>query len=73
MEINLDRPRRVRNTIAYWLVLFAVALLLALLMVRFTGSVLIAVALSGGMLAYMLLVAAAASKNMGQKPGGRLD
>lgn len=74
MEINLDRPRRVRTTIIYWMVVLAVAGLLAALMARFTGSILVAVLLSGGMLAYMLIAAAITSKNLERHPGdGRLD
>jgi Na+-translocating ferredoxin:NAD+ oxidoreductase RnfA subunit len=74
MDINLDRPRRVRNNVAYWCVLLGVAALLTFLMERFTGSILIALGLSCGMLAYMLIMAAIASKNMHNSPGdGRLD
>ncbi len=74
MEMNLDRGRRVRGTIGYWLALLAVGAILALLLERFTGSKLIAIALAGGMLLYMLIASAIASKNLSQAPGdGRLD
>lgn len=74
MEINLDRPRRVRSTVAFWLFLLAVAGLLAFLLMRFTGSKWIAFGLAGGMLLYMLIAGAVTSKHLSQNPGdGRLD
>ena len=73
LEMNLDRPRRVRAAITYWVFLLAVAALLAFLMLRFTGSKVIAFSLSGGMLAYMLFMSAVTSKNLSKGGGGRLD
>jgi hypothetical protein len=55
MNIHLDRPRRVRATLMFWLFLIAVAGLLALLLMRFTGSKLVAFGMAGGMLLYMLM------------------
>jgi len=74
MEINFDRGKRIRGTIFYWILLIGVAILLTVMMHRFTGSILVALGLSGGMLAYMLIMAAIASKNLSRPPGdGRLD
>ena len=74
MDMNLDRGRRVRSTALYWLILLGVGALLALLLMQFTGSKLIAFGLSGGMLIYMLIAAAITSKSLDQSPGdGRLN
>ncbi len=74
MDINLDRPRRIRTTLLYWLTLLAVGALLAFLMYRFTGSMLIAIGLAGGMLLYMIIASTITAKNLRQNPGdGRLD
>jgi FtsH-binding integral membrane protein len=74
MEINLDRPRRVRATLTFWLFLLVVAGLLGFLLMQFTGSKLIAFGLAGGMLLYMLIAGAVTSRHLSQNPNdGRLD
>lgn len=74
MEINLDRPRRVFHTVSFWLFFIAMAGLLAFLLMRFTGSKLVAFGLAGGMLLYMLIAGAVTSKHLSGNPGdGRLD
>ncbi len=74
MEINLDRPHRVRTTVAYWIVLLSVGCLLAWMLMRFTGSKLVAIGLAGGMLLYMVIASAITSRHLSQQPGdGRLD
>lgn len=64
MEINLDRPRRLRSLILYTICLLGVGSLFAWLLTRFTGSRLIGFGLAFGMLAYMLIVARSASRNL---------
>lgn len=74
MELNMDRARRVRSTLLYWLLLLGAGALLGYLMLQFTGSKLIAFGLAGGMLLYMLLASAVTSKHLSETPGdGRLD
>lgn len=71
MTINLDRGRRVRATLAFWLFFIAVAALLAFLLMRFTGSKLVAFGLAGGMLLYMLIAGALTSKHLSQDSSDR--
>lgn len=74
MSINVDRSRRVRATLTFWLFFVAVAALLAFLLMRFTGSKLVAFGLAGGMLLYMLIAGALTSKNLSQdSTDGRFD
>jgi small neutral amino acid transporter SnatA (MarC family) len=74
MNINLDRPRRVRATLTFWLFFLAVAGLLAFLLMKFTGSKMVAFGLAGGMLLYMLIAAALTSKSLSQDSSdGRFD
>lgn len=74
MNINLDRSRRVRATLMFWLFLLAVAALLAFLLMRFTGSKVVAFGLAGGMLLYMLIAGALTSKHLSQDSSdGRFD
>jgi FtsH-binding integral membrane protein len=74
MDINLDRPRRLRATLTFWLFFLAIAGLLVFLLMRFTGSKLVAFGLAGGMLLYMLIAGAVTSKHLSRNPGdGRLD
>ena len=64
MEINLDRPRRVRSLILYTICILAVGTLFGWLLMSFTGSRLIGFGLAFGMLAYMLLMARWTSRNL---------
>ena len=64
MEINLDRPSRVRGAILYVALLLAVGGGFAWLLMRFTGSKLIAFGLAGGMLAYMLVASFWTARNL---------
>lgn len=74
MEINLDRSHRVWSTLTFWLFFLAMAGLLAFLLMKFTGSKLVAFGLAGGMVLYMLIAGAVTSKHMSRNPGdGRLD
>ena len=74
MDMNLDRPQRVRSTVMYWLLLLGVDALLAFLLMQFTGSKLVAFGLAGGMLLYMVIAGAITYKSLDQSPGdGRLD
>ncbi|GEM_PF-6803913 len=74
MNINLDRPRRVRATLMFWLFFLAVAGLLAFLLMKFTGSKLVACGLAGGLLLYMLIAGAVTSKHLSQDSSdGRFD
>ncbi len=74
MNINLDRPRRVRATLMFWVFFAAIAGLLVFLLLRFTGSKLVAFGLAGGMLLYMLIAGAITSRNMSQSSDdGRLE
>ena len=74
MNINLDRPRRLRGTLMFWLFFVAIAGLLVFLLLRFTGSKLVAFGLAGGMLLYMLIAGAITSRNMSQdSSNGRLE
>lgn len=74
MDINLDRPHRVRTAIAYWIILLGVACLLAWMLMRFTGSKLVAIGLAGGMLLYMVIAGAITSRSLSHDPNsGRLD
>ena len=74
ITINLDRPRRLRATLMFWLFFLAVAGLMAFLLMKFTGSKLVAFALAGGMLLYMLIAAAVTSKHLSQNSSdGRFD
>ena len=69
MDMNLDRPRRIRSTVLYWLLLLGVGALLAFLLMQFTGSKSIAFGLAGGMLLYMVIAAAITTKSLDQSPG----
>lgn len=74
MNINLDRGRRIRGLIGFWLVFIAVAGLLGFLLERFTGSRILAYGMAGGMLAYMLIASSVTYRNLSKAPGdGRLD
>ena len=64
MEINLDRPHRMRSLILFTICLLTIGTLFAWLLMRFTGSRLIAFGLSFGMLAYMLLMAKWSGRNL---------
>ncbi len=64
MEINLDRPRRIRSLILYTICLLGIGTLFAWLLTRFTGSRLIGFGLAFGMLAYMLIVAKSTGRNL---------
>ena len=64
MEINLDRPHRMRSLIFFTISLLALGTLLAWLLMRFTGSRLIGFGLAFGMLAYMLLMAKWTARNL---------
>jgi hypothetical protein len=71
MNINLDRPRRLRATLMFWLFFLAVAGLLVFLLMRFTGSKLVALGLAGGMLLYMLIAGAVTSKHLSRNSSDR--
>lgn len=74
MNINLDRPHRVRVAILFWMALLCAACLLAVLLYRFTQSIWVAGGLAGGMLLYMVIAGSVTSKHLGGSPGdGRLD
>jgi FtsH-binding integral membrane protein len=74
MNINLDRPHRVRTTILFWVALLGAACLLAFMLYRFTQSMWVAFGLAGGMLLYMIIAGAVTSKHLSGNPGdGRLD
>ena len=74
LNINLDRPRRLRATLMFWLFFLAIAGVLVFLLMRFTGSRLVAFGLAGGMLLYMLIAGAVASKHMSRNSSdGRFD
>lgn len=64
MDIPLDRPGRTRSLIGYVVSLLLVAGLFAWLLAAFTGSRVIALGLSLGMLVYMLVVASWAHRNL---------
>ena len=64
MEINLDRPNRLRSLIVFTICLLTVATVFAWLLTRFTGSRLIGFGLAFGMLAYMLLMAKWTARNL---------
>lgn len=64
MEINLDRPRRVRSLILYTTCVLAIGTLFGWLLMQFTGSALIGFGLAFGMLAYMLLMAKWAGRSL---------
>jgi hypothetical protein len=65
MDIPLDRPSRVRSLVTYILVVAAVAGLFTWLLAKFTGSGVIALSLSLGMLIYMLVAAGWANRSLG--------
>lgn len=74
MDINLDRGRRFRATLGFWLLVIALALLLAYLLNEFIHSKVIAITFSAGMLLYMIIAGAITSNNLSRPPGdGRLD
>lgn len=74
MQISLDRPHRVKTTIAFWGALIIVGVVLAGMMLKFTGNVWLGVGLAGGMLLYMVAMAAVTSKNLSKSPGdGRIE
>jgi hypothetical protein len=74
MEIDVNRGRRVRGTVMYWGSIIVIGSILALLLYRFTGSLLLALLFAGGMLAYMLVMSALTSRSLSRPPGeGRLD
>ena len=64
MEINLDRPSRVRSLIVFTICVLTVATVFAWLLARFTGSRLIGFGLAFGMLTYMLLMAKWTARNL---------
>lgn len=64
MDIPLDRPSRARSLIVYVILLLAVAGTFAWMLAKFTGSGMIALGLSLGMLVYMLIVASWAHRNL---------
>ena len=74
MEINTDRSRRIRSSITFWLFALAVGAALAVLLMQFTKSKLLAVCFAGGMLLYMLIYGAITGRNLKQSgDDGRLD
>ena len=74
MDIKIDRPGRIIWGLAFWLVMILLGAFLAMLMLRFTGSRLLAYGLAVGMLGYMVLMASIAGRNLTRPPGsGRLD
>ncbi len=64
MEINLDRPHRVRSAALFAILLLAAGGTFAWLLLRFTQSKLIAFGLTGAMLAYMLLASFWTGRNL---------
>jgi hypothetical protein len=74
MEINLDRGRRLRGSLMFWCILLAAGGVLTVLLARFTGSKLIAIGLSAGMLIYMLIAGGLTSRSLNHSmDDGRLD
>jgi hypothetical protein len=62
MEIPLGQRRRVVGLVSYLIFFAAVAGVLILLFVRFTGSTVLAIALVVGMVAYMAVIGHLAAK-----------
>jgi hypothetical protein len=68
IEIHPDRSRKARSMMLFSICLLATGGLFTWLLMRFTGSSLLALGLAGGMLAYMLIVAVWTSHNL-RSPG----
>lgn len=68
MEINPDRPARMRSLAVFAIFFLAVAGVFAWLLLKFTGSRLIAFGLAFGMITYMLVMAACTARNL-RRPG----